>query len=418
MCSTDIVVPFRLTPSEKNQLVALSQSRTEEARLVQRAKIVLLCADGKSHARIARQLGTTRKTVKRWHERFVVRRQAEPEKPVRAYLADADREGAPPRIAEEAWVDILALCTTDPTSLGLPFSHWSTRELERQVIERKILPRIDHSTIHRFLSAADVKPHQVRGWMNRKDDPEFAARAEQVKQVLCEAAAGTDPTHAVLSYDEKSGMQANQRLHPDRPMSPGRPLKQEYEYRRHGTLTLLCAMLCNVGTVMGICNGQRTNLDTAAVLHLFLGLCRMQGFTRITVVLDQLNTHMSLELVQAVAARCGLKAPSAEQLDTSKKRRAWLERTDKPIVFVFTPVHASWLNPVEMWFSVLSRRLLRRSSFHSTQDLSARIQEFITYYNLKLAHPYSLRLWRPKAAGAHRPYRGSAPCVSTSATLH
>ena len=149
-------------------------------------------------------------------------------------------------------------------------------------------------------------------------------------------------------------MQAKERLHPDRPLGPGCPVQQEYEYRRHGTLTLLCALLCNVGTVMGVCNGQRTNLDTAAVLHPFLGLCAMQGYKRITVVLDQLNTHMSLELVQAVAARCGLKMPPAEELDTSQKRRAWLERTDKPIVLVFTPVHASWLNPIEMWFSVQS----------------------------------------------------------------
>lgn len=180
------------------------------------------------------QLGTTRKTVKRWHDRFIARRQADPDKPVRMHLGDADREGAPPRIPEEAWVDILSLCTTDPESLGLPFSHWSTRELERQVIERQILPRIDHSTIHRFLSSADVKPHRARGFMNRKEDPEFETRATKVKQVLCEAAAGTDPTHAVLSYDEKSGMQAKERRHADRPLGPGRPVRQEYEYCRHG----------------------------------------------------------------------------------------------------------------------------------------------------------------------------------------
>jgi hypothetical protein len=97
---------------------------------------------------------------------------------------------------------------------------------------------------------------------------------------------------------------------------------------------------------------------------------------------------------------------------------AWLERDDKAIVFLFTPVHASWLNPIEIWFSVLARRLLRRASFESPADLTERLYAFITYYNQKLAHPYKLRLWRPrpKAPRDEAHFRGSAPWVVNSAT--
>jgi hypothetical protein len=418
MCSSSIVVPLVVTASDRTQLEELAHSRTEQARLVQRAQIVLGCAEGQSHSALAQRLSTTRKTIQRWHQRFAWLRQTEPEKPVRAHLVDAHRAGAPPRIAPQVWVDILALATTDPHSLGLPFSPWSSRELERQVIQRQILPRIDHSTIHRFLSGSHLKPHQVQGWMNRKDSPDFDARAARVKQVLVDAVEQKDPTHAVLSYDEKTGIQAKERLHPDRPLAPGHPIQQEYEYVRHGTVGLLAAMLVHLGTIMGLCSPQRTNQDTASILQLFLGLLLMQGYRRITIVLDQLNTHMSQELIAAVALLCDLPLPSPAELDTLKKRMAWLEREDKPIVFLFTPVHASWLNPIEMWFSVLARRLLRRASFESTADLTERLYAFITYYNQQLAHPYKLRLWRPrpKAPRYEPPFRGSAPCVINYAT--
>lgn len=400
-----------LTPCQRTQLEQLVACHTEQAQLVLRARIILLCAEGQIYSQIARKLGITRKTVQRWHDRFVHMQAAEPEKPVRAWLQDVIRTGAPDRIPPEVWVDIMALATTDPQSLGLPFTLWSSRELERQAIARNIVPRIDHSTIARFLQSVDLKPHQVRSWMNRKHDPDFEARATQVKAVLADAVQQPDPTHAVISYDEKTGIQAKQRIAADKPPRPGQPTKQESEYIRHGTLMLLAAMVVHTGEVLGDCRPQRTNEDTHEVLKRYLTCLLLQGYRRITVVLDQLNTHGCLLLIQTVAKLCGLPQPDPKkEVDTLKKRRAWLGRKDKPIVFLFTPLHASWLNPIEMWFSVLVRKLLRRGSFSSLEELQQRIYAFIAYYNQHLAHPYRLRQWHPKPRPrARRPHPSSCP---------
>ena len=117
----------------------------------------------------------------------------------------------------------------------------------------------------------------------------------------------------------------------------------------------------------------------------------MQGYLSVTVVLDQLNTHMCLDVVKSVAMLCEVPMPDETELDTRAKRRAWLESPGRRIRFLFTPRHASWLNPIEKWFPYLARRLMRRASFRSTEELTARVMEFIRYYNEHLARPYRFR---------------------------
>ena len=137
-------------------------------------------------------------------------------------------------------------------------------------------------------------------------------------------------------------------------------------------------------------------------LRVFLGMLLMQGYKRVTVILDQLNTHMCMDVVRSVAELCDEPLPDESELDTRAKRRAWLEQDSRRIRFLFTPRHASWLNPIEKWFSYLARRLLRRASFRSTEELTARVTEFINYYNQHLAHPYRFRR-RSYGAAAHSP---------------
>lgn len=385
-----------LEPQEKQDLLHIAHSSTEQARYVQRARIVLLAHAAMSNQAIAGKLVLTRNVVIRWRQRYVDRRQRKPDQKVRERLVDELRSGAPARISAEAYVDLLALATTDPQSLGLPLTHWSRQDLTDYAIEKGVVKSIHPSTVGRFLAECDLKPHRVRGWMNRKDDPEFPARATQVKEVLSEAVcAAHDPTHAVVSFDEKTGIQALERVAKDHPIQPGRPVKQEYEYRRHGTLCLLAWMLVTTGEMFGLMLPRRTNEDTAMVIHLMLGLLLMTGARRITVVLDNLNTHLSLEVVQVVAQLCHLPEPSPALLETLAQRRAWLEAPDKPIVFCFTPKHASWLNPIEVWFGVLCRKALRRGSFHSIDDLRQKVEAFRAYYNERMAHPYRLRPWAP-----------------------
>ena len=386
--------PIYLSPTEEQELLRIAQGRCEEARLVERATIILEAARGRSTKAIAKKNKTTRTTVRRWRHRYPQRRQAEPEGTVRSRLQDQPRTGVPETITAEQYVDLMALATTAPAELGLPVTHWSSRELASQVEFS-----IHHTTVSRFLKECDLKPHQVVGWMNRKPDPEFDQRAAHVKEVLAHAvSAEADPKEAVLSFDEKPGIQALERIVKDKPMQVGRPVKQEFEYRRHGTLVLLAMMLVHTGQILGLVSPTRTNDDTARLLQIHLVLLWFQGYRRITIVLDQLNTHMSLDVVQMVASVCGLPMPDPTTLQSMAQRRAWLESPDKPIVFCFTPKHASWLNPIEIWFGVLARKVVRRGSFCSQEDLAAKLYAFIEYYNEKLAHPYKLRQLKKKAA--------------------
>lgn len=235
--------------------------------------------------------------------------------------------------------------------------------------------------------------------MNRKEDPQFEERAEDVKRCLVEATANPPPAKVVtVSFDEKTGVQAKERIAPPQPMRHGQPQRLEFEYARHGILVLFAMMVVHSGVVLGRTLFNRTNPLTAAVLADWLAGLLAQGYERIHVVLDQLNTHFSHYLIEAVTQLCRLPLPPAAEIATGKQRRAWLSSPDKAIIFHFTPVHASWLNPIEIWFGVLARKVLRRGSFRSTEDLADRLQRFIEYYNQRLAHPYSFKLHKKRAA--------------------
>jgi len=288
----------------------------------------------------------------------------------------------------------MTIVTSDPEDSGRPISHWSSRELADEVVVREMAESIHRSTISRFLAKCALKPHRVKEWMNRKDDPEFEPRAQKVKDVLVQAQQDPSPEKVTVSFDEKTGMQAKERIAPAQPMRPGQPVRLEFEYARHGTLVLFATMLVHSGEVIARTRSNRTNPVTAEVMSELFAELLEAGYKNIDVVLDQLNTHWSVELVKVVARLCGLPEPPAAAIKKGPQRRAWLEEPNKPIVFYFTPKHASWLNPIEIWFSVLARKVLRRGSFRSTTDLEGKVHRFIEYFNHKLARPYKLNTWK------------------------
>lgn len=390
------------------ELGRLSRGQRTERRLVERARMVLATRDGSIEA-VSRRLGCSRTTVRKWRDRFA-RLQHHPALPVDKMLKDAERSGRPPEFSEAQLVALMSLATADPQTVGEPTSHWSCADLARVAVETGRFPHLSKSHVQRLLCRDRLKPHRHKMWLNRPDDPEYDERAATVTDLLCassevaQAARDTggcaekgvpvQPTplpHIVVSFDEKCGIQALERAAPDRPMRPGKPALLEHEYRRHGTLTLLSMMNMHTGFIDGILLPQRTNEDTATSLRIFLGFLSLQGHARITVVLDQLNTHMSMDAVNSVADLCGEPRPDEKTLNSRQKRRAWLENPARRIRFQFTPRHASWLNPIEKWFSVLARRLLRRASFNSLDELSRRIHHFIDHYNTVLARPYRYR---------------------------
>jgi transposase len=336
--------------------------------------------------------------VRKWIGRYRQRRASDPDKGVASWLADSDRVGAPARFDELFWIDVLAIATSDPRASGRPISHWTCRELTEEIIKRGHTDTICHTTVARFLASCQLRPDRVKEWMNRKPQPDFDLMAARIKDQLVDATSSdASQLEVTISFDEKTGMQAKQRIYPDQLMRPGQPARQEFEYKRHGTLVLLAAMVVHTGEILAVTRTNRTNETTAKVLAGLFTQLLNNGHERICVILDQLNTHWSVALVQAVARLCGLPIPAESEIRTGAQRRAWLTRPDKAIVFLYTPKHASWLNPIEIWFGILSKKVLRRGSFRSTTDLDVQVQRFIEYYNKKLAHPYSFKRWRAAA---------------------
>jgi hypothetical protein len=191
--------------------------------------------------------------------------------------------------------------------------------------------------------------------------------------------------------DEKTGMQARERLHETKPVRPGWVERIEFEYRRHGTLCLIANFDVATGKLISPSIGPtRSEADFAAHIEATLDTDPQAGWV---FVADQLNTHYSATLVKLIAQRCGFEGELGVKgktgiLQSSATRRAFLRNTQHRIRFVYTPRHCSWLNQVEIWFAILARRLLKRASFVSIDDLRVRVLDFIDYFNDVLGKPF------------------------------
>lgn len=194
-----------------------------------------------------------------------------------------------------------------------------------------------------------------------------------------------------MSVDEKTGMQALERLHETKPVRPGLVERVEFEYIRHGTLCLIANFDVVTGKVVSPTIGPtRTEADFAA--HIAKTVDTDPDAHWIFVA-DQLDTHRSATLVELLAKRCGIDEELGVKgkrgiLKSKTTRKEFLQDPSHRIRFVYTPRHCSWLNQVEIWFSILARRLLKRSSFTSLEDLEARVLAFIQYFNTVLGKPF------------------------------
>jgi transposase len=332
-----------------------------------RARIILAAAARKPNAKIARDLGCTENTVRQWRNRFA--EQGIPG------IFDKPRPGRPEVHGPSARLVVIATATSVPPEGE---SCWSQDSIARHLRERGL--SISRATVGRALADAKVRPHKVRGWLNRKDDPGFWAQAG----VVCCLYLNPPPGTVLVSIDEKTGIQAKTRRYPDIPAGPGRDARREFEYARHGTVSIIAAMNTATGEVIS----QRIRRNDSATFLTFLAMLdqHIAPHLRIHLIMDNGSSH------------------------TSKATRAWIRNRPRFSV-TCTPKHASWLNIIEQWFSILTRRLLRRGSFEAQEDLDRQITEFTIGYN-KTARPWK---WKYDADAEHARYLARHPGKDTPA---
>lgn len=328
MLQTQAIV---LRRSERDELESRVRSRGLRAGDVRRARLILLIADGESFDTIQDALGCSRTYIADWKARFLEGRLAG----LHARHRGSRRKVLTPAVEAR----VLSATSRKPKDGS---THWSTRRLAREL-------GTTHMLVHRVWARAGIKPHRMDRYM-ASDDPRFEEKAADVIGLYL-----NPPQHAaVFCVDEKTAIQALDRLDPVLPMSPGRLERHGFEYYRHGTLSLYAAFNTKTGEVLGQTVDRHTSEEFVAFLGALVASQPRQK--ELHVVLDNLSTHKTRRVEQFLA--------------------------DHPNVHLhFTPTYSSWLNQVELWFAKIERDVITRGVFTSVPDLARKIKRYIKHYN-------------------------------------
>jgi transposase len=396
---------IRVSRRQRRLLEAILRRTSASQRLVRRAQIVLLLAEGMSPEQVARKLSIERQTVYKWRDRWQTQRQRLTEAEAKLtkdralndlleeVLLDSYRKGRPTTFSPEQVVKIIALACELPKASGRPLNHWTSKALADELVKRKIVKKISRATVSRLLREAKIKPHLSRYWLNAfpKDEAEFDAQVRTVCALYRQAAELHKQGIHLVCVDEKTGIQALEHDHPALGVKPGRVVRIEHSYSRHGTLCLIANFEVATGRIV-VPTIEPTRTEVDFLTHVKQTVATdPQGCW--IFVMDNLNTHQSAGLVEWVAQVCeiqddlGIKEKCGI-LKSMTSRATFLADASHRIRFVYTPKHSSWLNQVEIWFSILVGRLLKRSSFKSTDELRQALLEFIDYFNKTMAKPF------------------------------
>src|SRR5579863_5453314 len=326
-----------VSEEQRSELRTWAMSRTLPAGDVFRARLILALADGQTYSQIMALLQTTAPTISRWKQRFE-----------EAGIAGLDprHKGSQPRVADAKVQARIAHKTQQKPSDGS--THWSCRKLARVL-------GLSKSTVQRVLAQARLKPYRLDRYM-ASNDPRFEEKAADIIGLYM-----NPPQHAaVFCVDEKTAIQALDRLDPVLPLSPGRAERHGFEYYRHGTLSLYAALDVKTGQVQGMTAGRHTSKQFVAFLE---GLVARTGWAKqIHVVLDNLSAHKTKDVDHFLAQHPHVR-------------------------FHFTPTYSSWLNQVELWFAKIQRDVIRRGVFTSVADLGRKLRRYIRLYS-KSAKPF------------------------------
>ena len=324
-------VRIRLTPGERRELKMRARSRSGRADDARRARLVLMLAAGRPYIAIRRAMGCNPNYISRWKGRFTAERVAG--------LYARNRGRAVAKRTPQLEARILELTRRGPDDGS---THWSSRKLAARL-------GIGHMMVARVWQRARLKPHRMERYMV-SNDPQFEAKAADIIGLYVKP-----PQHAaVFCVDEKTAIQALDRLNPVLPLSPGRAERHGFEYYRHGTLALFAALNTHSGEVLGKTAAHHNSQEFVAFLSELVA--RQPRGKQIHIIADNLSAHKTARVDEFLAAH--------------------------PQVHLhYTPTYASWLNQVENWFSKIERDLIARGIFTSVKDLSRKLMRYIRHYN-------------------------------------
>jgi transposase len=333
-----------------------------------RAQIVLAAARGRASARIAADLHVSVDTVRKWRGRFAARGLDG--------LKDLPRCGRPRRISAAERAAICALACQLPAATGVPLSRWTGPELAAEITRAGLASPVSASSVLRILAEHPIKPWQYQSWIFPRD-PDFAAKATVILDLYQGYYQGQPlrPGDRIVSVDAKPSIQARGRRHETSPPGRGQPMRVEHEYRRNGALALLAALDVHTGTVPAAATPPATGI--APFMGLMGQVMTQQPYasaSRVFVIVDNGSDHRGKK-----AAR--------------RLRNAWPNA-----IMIHTPVHASWLNQIEIFFSIIQKKVISPNDFASTSQLSATLLAFTSRYN-QTAQPFN---WKYTAADLAR----------------
>jgi transposase len=360
-------VPVVLSAGERITLNKRVRGAKTAHRDRLRAQIVLAAARGRDNARISRDLGISQDTVRKWRGRFAVRGLAG--------LADLPRSGRPRRISELTRAAVVALACQLPAATGVPLSRWTGPELQAEIAKAGLARQLSVSSVLRILAEHPVKPWQYQSWICPRA-PDFAARAAVILDLYQGFYQGKRlrPGDRILSVDAKPSIQARGRCRPTRPAGPGKPVRVEHEYVRHGALALLAALDVHTGIVFAATPATTGIAPFMDLIGQVMSLPEYQDAPRVFVIVDNGSDHRGQAAVQRL-------------------HDAWPNA-----IMIHTPVHASWLNQAEIFFSITQKKVISPNDFASLTELASTLLAFAARYN-QTARPFN---WKFTAADLTR----------------
>ena len=355
--------PYQISLSGQEQAVLMARARSARGpwRDRVRAVIVLAAAAGQANAAIAAELGICTDTVRKWRRRFA--------EGGLAGLADAPRSGRPPAFTAADRAEAVALACALPAETGVPLSKWSGPDLARELAARRRIA-VSASTIRRWLAGDALKPWQHRSWISVRD-PGFTARAAMALDLYAgiwdgRALGGGD---YVICADEKTSIQARCRCHPTLPPGKARAMRVEHDYDRRGALAYLAAWDVHRGQVTGRCEDTTGIAPFARLVEQVMTTEPYASAKRVFWIVDNGSSHRGQASIDRMAA-------------------AWPNA-----VLVHLPVHASWLDQAEIYFSVIQRKVLTPNDFTDLDQIRDRLAAFETRYNAT-ARPFDWKFTR------------------------